>query len=191
MTPRAARLLRMFRNILLTVVALVFGIFAAGYATMRLSLPLLDGDLPLAKLSSAITIARDSRGTAVIEAKNLADAIRALGYVHAQERFFEMDLARRSAAGELSALLGPAALAIDKDKRRHRLRARMSAMWQNLPANERVWVTNYCEGVNAGLDALAARPWQYFVLHNPRTLAGSRFAVGRGGNVFHAAGARI
>ena len=164
MTPRTARLLRMFRNILLTLLVLLLGVFAAAYATMRLSLPILDGDRPLAKLASAVLITRDERGTAVIEAKSLTDAMRALGYVHAQERFFEMDLARRSAAGELSALLGPATLAMDQDKRRHRLRTRMSAMWQMLPANERVWVTNYCEGVNAGLDALAARPWQYFVL---------------------------
>ena len=90
--------------------------------------------------------------------------MRALGYIHAQERFFEMDLARRSAAGELSALLGEATLKIDKEKRQHRLRARMSATWQQVSAQDREWVSVYTAGVNAGLSALAARPWQYFVL---------------------------
>jgi hypothetical protein len=60
-------------------------------------------------LSAPVTVARDALGVATVEAANEADAARALGFLHGQERYFEMDLLRRSAAGELSALFGPLA----------------------------------------------------------------------------------
>ncbi|MFN9903089.1 MAG: penicillin acylase family protein, partial [bacterium] len=68
---------------------------------------------------------RSGNGTVTLTAGNDADAARALGYVHAQERYFEMDLLRRSAAGELSALFGEMAVEKDKSIRIHRLRARI------------------------------------------------------------------
>ena len=134
------------------------------YFTMRASLPQLDGDAPGAGFKSAVTVTRDNQGTVNIAAKNSLDTMRAIGFVHAQERFFEMDLARRSAAGELSGLLGEATIKIDKQKRLHRLRARMTAQWPQLSAEEREWIGVYTQGVNAGLNALSTRPWQYFVL---------------------------
>ena len=78
-------------------------------------------------LRAPVTIARDERGTAVVKGANRLDVARGLGFVHAQERFFEMDLARRSAAGELSALFGPVALEHDKTRRMHRMRAMLAA----------------------------------------------------------------
>ena len=137
---------------------------AAAYFAMRASLPKLDGDVAAAGFKSAVTVTRDNQGTVNISARNALDAMRAIGFIHAQERFFEMDLARRSAAGELSALLGEATIKIDKQKRLHRLRARMTAQWPQLSAAEREWIGVYTQGVNAGLNALSARPWQYFVL---------------------------
>lgn len=164
MTPRIRYYLQIARNLFIGLAVLIALLLMAAWFALRASLPMLDGNQQVAKLQSAVSIARDERGTASIQANDLPDAIRALGFVHAQERFFEMDLARRSAAGELSALLGPATLSMDKDKRRHRMRARMTAQWQATPAAERAWVTAYTEGVNAGLNALAARPWQYLIL---------------------------
>ena len=164
MMRRSRRFLRLGCKLLLGTVVLAALILMAGYFALRASLPILDGDRRVAGLQAAASIARDERGTVSIHARDLPDAIRALGFVHSQERFFEMDLARRSAAGELSALLGSATLAMDKDKRRHRMRARMNAQWQATPAAGRAWITAYTEGVNTGLNALAARPWQYFVL---------------------------
>ena len=164
MSARTRTLLRIARNILLGLATLAALLLIAAWLALRTSLPVLDGDRNAAGLEAPVSIARDDRGTVSIQANNLTDAIRALGFVHGQERFFEMDLARRSAAGELSALLGAATLQMDKDKRRHRLRARMTALWQARPAAEHAWVKAYADGVNAGLDALAARPWQYVVL---------------------------
>ena len=51
-------------------------------------------------LEHPVTVARDSRGVPTITARSRADLARALGFLHAQERFFQMDLLRRHAAGE-------------------------------------------------------------------------------------------
>ena len=59
----------------------------------------------------------------------------ALGYVHAQERFFEMDLMRRQAAGELAELFGSAALPADRETRKHRMRSRASRHWSSYRPN--------------------------------------------------------
>ena len=145
-------------------IAVLVTSIAAAYFAMRASLPQLDGEIKTAGFKAAVKATRDKLGTVNIEASNRLDAMRAIGYIHAQERFFEMDLARRSAAGELSALLGDATIKLDKDKRQHRLRARMTAQWQQLSAEDREWIGVYTQGVNAGLSALSARPWQYLVL---------------------------
>ncbi|MBL8513843.1 MAG: penicillin acylase family protein, partial [Betaproteobacteria bacterium] len=151
------------------LLALTLVLIATAYVLLRASLPALDGELKLAGLKGPATITRDARGIIGIEVTDDMDAVRALGFVHGQERFFEMDLARRSAAGELSELLGGATLAIDKDKRRHRMRARMVSHWEKASAGERALAAAYTEGVNAGVQALSTRPWQYFVLRTEPT----------------------
>ena len=174
MTLQISRPLRVARNLILVAILLLLLALAAAWIAMRMSLPALAGDRSLAGVKSAVSVSRDTRGTVTIAAADMADAVRALGFVHGQERFFEMDLTRRSAAGELSALLGPVTLPMDRDKRRHRLRARMTAQWQKLTAAERTTLSAYTEGVNAGLGALPVRPWQ----HRRRAVARGRFAAG-------------
>ena len=158
---------RTFR-VFVWLLAILAGLLAATattlYFLLRASLPQLDGNIPLDGISMHVTISRDAQGTAVIRADDRIDAMRALGYVHAQERFFEMDLTRRSAAGELSALFGAATVAIDKEKRMHRLRQRMAAHWLLLPDAQRNLISVYTQGVNAGVAALPVRPWQYLLL---------------------------
>ena len=75
-----------------------------------------------AGLESAVTIERDGLGIPTIRGRSRQDVARATGFLHAQDRFFQMDLARRRAAGELSALVGPQALPVDRHIRLHRLR---------------------------------------------------------------------
>ena len=168
MTLRARFLLRILRNTLVAILTLIAVILISVYFLLRASLPKLDGELAMSGLDAAlkapVVLSRDERGTVQIAARDMSDATRALGFVHAQERFFEMDLARRSAAGELSALLGGATLKIDQEKRIHRLRARMEKALTALPPAERVSVSDYTAGVNAGIASLSSRPWQYFLL---------------------------
>jgi penicillin amidase len=75
-----------------------------------------------------------------------------------------MDLSRRMGAGELAELLGPAILDTDRQFRLHRLRATARAAMRLLPAPQLELIRAYTEGVNAGLDALDARPPEYLIL---------------------------
>jgi len=131
---------------------------------IRASLPLLDGELALAGLGAPLTIERDARGVATIRAEDETDLVRATGFLHAQDRFFQMDLLRRSAAGELAALVGGAALELDRRLRVHRFRARAGAMLARASSSGRRSLEAYASGVNAGLSALGGKPFEYLLL---------------------------
>ena len=157
------RLKRIARITLILAGLLTVGLLSASYFVLRSSLPQLDGQRA-EQVAGKATIARDALGTAIITAETRADAYFAQGFVHAQERFFEMDLTRRSAAGELAELFGPLALPRDRAHRLHRMRARVTAFYPSLPAEQRTLLEHYSAGVNAGLQALSAKPWTYTLL---------------------------
>lgn len=155
------------RHALRAVVALVvLGLLAAGAAAIavRRSLPQYAGEQALSGLAAPVRVARDALGVVDLEARSRHDALRALGFVHAQERYFEMDLMRRSAAGELSALFGGAAIEMDRSHRLHRFRARAAAVLAQGSTAEREALDAYVDGVNAGLAALPVRPFPYLLL---------------------------
>ncbi|MCV2357538.1 penicillin acylase family protein [Paucibacter sp. TC2R-5] len=146
-----------------TAAALVLTGFSAWLA-LRASLPQLDGTIALPGLSAPLSLERDALGTAVLRGENRLDLARGLGFLHGQERFFEMDLTRRSAAGELSALFGDKALPRDIQRRAHRMRARLTERLAQMPAADQALLKAYADGVNAGLTGLPVRPWQYLIL---------------------------
>lgn len=149
---------------LLGLLAVVMLVPLAAWLWLRASLPALDGEQPLAGLESPVTITRDARGVATVRAGSSLDLARATGFVHAQERFFQMDLLRRSAAGEISALVGGAALEFDKARRMHGMRDVAQRVVASLPDDQQRLLDAYADGVNAGLAALGARPFEYGVL---------------------------
>ena len=152
------------RRALAVVLLLLVAIPLAAWLAIRASLPAYQGTARLAGATAKIQVERDALGVASIQAATADDAYRALGYVHAQERYFEMDLMRRSAAGELSALIGRATIAADKEKRLHRMRSRAREVLARTTPVERARLDAYVAGVNAGLDALGARPFPYLLL---------------------------
>ena len=156
------------RALLLILIILLAGLIAV-WMLLRASLPRLDGQISTAGLAKPASIERDALGTATIHAASRNDALYALGFVHAQERYFEMDLMRRMAAGELSELVGGAALNLDKKHRPLRLRARAQAALAGMSADERAALAAYRDGINAGLAALTSRPWEYWLLGAPPT----------------------
>ena len=149
------------------VAALLLALLAAGYGLLRASLPQLDGELRQAGLGAAVRITRDARGVPTIEAHDRLDLAYATGFVHAQDRFFQMDLARRLAAGELAELFGAVALEQDRRTRLFRFRSVARAVLAEASPAERALLESYTRGVNAGLAALAARPWEYWALRAP------------------------
>lgn len=144
---------------LLAVVAL-----AVTYAGLRASLPVVDGEIVADGLSAAATIERDAAGIPVITAATRADLAFATGFAHGQDRYFQMDLIRRQAAGELSALFGPAAIDTDKRYRFHRFRALAREVLAAATPAERSLLQRYADGVNAGLASLGTRPFEYWVV---------------------------
>ena len=156
--------LRVVVRLLAVLLVLVGVALLAGLWHVRGSLAQLDGDRALAGLSAPVDVQRDALGIATVDAANEADAARALGFLHAQERYFEKDLLRRSAAGELSALFGPIAIERDKVVRMHRLRARADDNLAAVAGDRLPVLEAYRDGVNAGLAALRSKPWPYLLL---------------------------
>jgi len=131
---------------------------------LRASLPQLDGEIRVAGLIATASIERDAEGIPVITASNRADLAFATGFAHGQDRFFQMDMIRRQAAGELSEIVGSVAIERDKRHRFHRFRNRARAVVNGAVDSDREILTAYANGVNAGLKSLGARPFEYFVL---------------------------
>jgi penicillin amidase len=130
---------------------------------LRASLAQLDGERKVPGLAATVTVARDEAGVPVIRGGNRLDLAWATGFAHAQERFFQMDLLRRTAAGELAELFGPRAVPLDRARRLHRFRARAALALAELPPADRAFVERYVAGVNAGLGSLRARPFEYLL----------------------------
>jgi penicillin amidase len=149
---------------LLVVASLAVLAFGLAWWAMERSLPQLDGIVPAPALGADASIERDARGIPVITAASRADLAFALGFAHAQDRFFQMDLSRRLAAGELSELFGAVALKSDRRTRRFGFRAVARRVVEAAPDAERTVVDAYTRGVNAGLGSLHARPWEYLLL---------------------------
>jgi penicillin amidase len=145
-------------------VLLVLAALACAYALLRASLPQLDGELREWGVTASVRITRDARGVPTIEAADRLDLAYATGFVHAQDRYFQMDLARRHAAGELAELFGTVALEEDLRTRLFRFRHVAREVLTAATAEQRALLEAYARGVNAGLASLAGRPWEYWVL---------------------------
>jgi penicillin amidase len=150
----------------ISTAVLILSCLTAAWLGLRLSLPAIDGTASLNGLGANILIQRDSAGVPTITAQNRTDLALGLGFVHAQDRFFEMDLMRRAAAGELSALLGPALIKADRDLRLHQFRRVARAALLRLDPAQRKLLDAYVAGVNAGLASLRSRPFEYWILRS-------------------------
>lgn len=137
---------------------------ASAQFALRASLPRLDGTAAAAGVAAGVTLERDALGALTVSASSRTDLAFGLGFAHAQDRFFEMDLSRRLAAGELAELVGPGAVGVDRETRSFRFRAVARAALAQAEAPERAVLEAYTRGVNAGLASLAARPWEYWIL---------------------------
>ncbi len=151
------------RAFLLVTVLLVVGA-ASMWLLLRASLPELDGALATLGLVAPMQLERDTAGTVTVRAANLQDAAFGVGYAHGQDRFFQMDLSRRLAAGELAALFGARAVPQDEMTRRFGFRAVARRVLSAASPADRAWLQAYVAGVNAGLGSLRSRPWEYWLL---------------------------
>jgi penicillin G amidase len=123
------------------------------YSMVRLALPQLDGKVAAAGLTAPVVVTRDSHGFPTITATNLEDLFFAQGYVTAQDRWFQMDGMRRAAAGELSEIVGEAALEHDRRQRILGLRAASRTTLAMASREDLSYFAAYARGVNAYRDA--------------------------------------
>jgi penicillin G amidase len=151
-------------GVLIPLLTIICAIIA--YFTIRLlrSRPLLNGNLTVSEIDEQVEIERDGAGIPVISGANRPDVAFGLGFVHAQERFFQMDMTRRAAAGELSELLGQALISLDRKIRLHQFRRRARAICSGLASEERLILERYTAGVTSGLAQLRAFPVEYCAL---------------------------
>lgn len=158
------RILRIAAIVVAVLLVLVVG--AAWWARSQVagSLPRLDGEWIVEGVAAPVTIERDGLGIPTIKAANRQDLAFATGFVHAQDRFFQMDLLRRNSAGELCELIGPALLDTDRRVRVHQFRERARRLVKAGDPSEQSLVDAYTKGVNAGLAGLSKRPFEYLLL---------------------------
>jgi penicillin amidase len=159
MTMRSLRILTL--RIISVLIGLLLLAVLGAWLYLRGSLALLDGKVTSSTLTSTVTVARDARGVPLISGSKREDLAFATGFVHAQERFFQMDLLRRAGSGELSELFGYRSLKLDKTRRLHRFRARAALALKAMSPDDRLLLERYVAGVNQGLNTLAAHPIEY------------------------------
>ena len=137
---------------------------AGAYFYLRQSLPKTQGELVLAGLGAPVDVLRDRHGIPHIYASSLEDAHFALGFVHAQDRLWQMEMNRRIGAGRLSEVLGPAALETDRFMRTLGLRGVAEANLRHYDAETRRLLDAYAAGVNAFLEQRPVLPPEFWLL---------------------------
>ena len=149
---RAPRGVRWAAWIALGLVLLLVVLAAVATWAVRRPLPQTGGELTLPGLSAEVEVVRDAHGIPQIYADTDDDLMRAQGFVHAQERFFEMDVRRHVTAGRLSEIFGADTLETDKFIRTMGWRTVAEEEWALLEPATREALAAYAEGVNAYLD---------------------------------------
>ncbi|HEX5612492.1 MAG TPA: penicillin acylase family protein [Burkholderiales bacterium] len=134
-----------------------------GFLYLRQSLPQVEGQITLAGIGAAIDIQRDRYGIPHIYAGSLEDAVFGLGYVHAQDRLWQMEMNRRIAAGRMAEVLGPAALETDRFLRTLGVRRAAEANLAHVDPETRKMLEAYAAGVNAFLASEPVLPLEFWL----------------------------
>ncbi len=151
-----------FINLSIAILAVL--VLGAVYWLAWRPLPKTSGQLAL-PVESKAEITRDALGVPHISAASWQDAVFLQGYATAQDRLWQMDALRRLASGELSEIVGPAALAVDRDARALRMRRAAEEQYRTLPPADRAVLSAYARGVNAFIETHLGRlPLEFTLL---------------------------
>ncbi|MFN8443308.1 MAG: penicillin acylase family protein [Caldilineaceae bacterium] len=154
------KLLRFF----LYVIGLVVIVLLVSYLYLRQSLPQTTGTIQLSGLQGSVEIIRDKNGVPHIFATTDLDALYALGYVHAQDRMWQMEMNRRIGNGRLSEVLGDATLSIDKFQRTVGYARLVHQEYDLLEARTQQSLQAYAAGVNAWIAEGNLLPPEFLIL---------------------------
>ena len=139
---------RIVRNVIAALLVLAGIALLSGWWFVHRPLPRLDGQITMAGLKEGVIVDRDQWGRPWIRAKSTEDLVMAQGYVMAQDRLWQMDLLRRAAAGDLSEIVGPAALKIDEENRILGMRQAAERAAKESSPEIRTLLESYARGVN-------------------------------------------
>jgi len=146
--------MRRLLHALAAIALLLFLTVLAGWQWLtRSGRPERSGSRPLAGLSAPVAVRFDDWGVPHLRGESGRDLAAALGWVHANDRFFQMELGRRAAAGRLSELFGERTVALDRGLRELRLGETARRLEAGASAESRAWLEAYASGVNAWLAA--------------------------------------
>lgn len=159
---RRAPMILLRLALLLVIVAVAAA--GGGYLLLRRSLPRLSGSVEVAGLSAPVEITRDRDMVPHIVAASRDDALFGLGYVHAQDRLWQIEFQRRIGAGRLSELLGEATLGTDRFLRTLGVYRAAQADYAALSSGSRAAVDAYVAGINAFLQTGQPLPPEFLIL---------------------------
>jgi len=138
-----------FKRVGWSLAALLIVLLAAAGTYLVRSMPTLDGAMRLPGLTQTVQVQRDTSDVTHIKAQSTHDALFALGYVHAQERGWQLEFNRRVMHGELSEVFGDATLDTDKLIRTLGIMRAANKQWEGLPQNAKDALQAYVDGINA------------------------------------------
>lgn len=164
MNDHRIRSQRIVPTTILALLLLIVLIVAGGWLFARTSLPQTRGTIQLDGLDGPVEIVRDAAGIPHIFATTDPDALFALGYVHAQDRMWQMEMSRRAGAGRLSEILGEAALPADKFLRTLGPYRAAEAAWPALEPRTQALLEAYVAGVNSWLEQGNTLPLEFWIL---------------------------
>lgn len=144
------KIMKIFAKLIAVLIlfALVLGIWF-----VRRPWPKTDGRLTIAPLSERVEVIRDEYGIPHIYAGNDRDLMIAQGYVHAQDRFWQMEVNRRIGNGTLGEMVGEGGIGFDRFIRTVGLRRMAEKSWVAFDDDTRGLLEAYADGVNAYLEA--------------------------------------
>ena len=144
--------------------ALLLIVATMGFYFLNTSLGTEDGEIALADLKNPVTVDADSLGIPSINAASRNDAFQVLGFLHARDRLFQMELMRRKSAGRLSEVFGPKAVELDKSQRDYQFEQVAKNVVAALPVDQKQVLDAYVLGVNAFINQVKVLPPEFIAL---------------------------
>ncbi|KPV48589.1 penicillin amidase, partial [Kouleothrix aurantiaca] len=159
-------LLRILRWVLVVLVVLLLVVGGGGYLWLRGALPQTSGSIKVQGPSAPVEIVRDSDAVPHIRAQSETDALFGLGYVHAQDRLWQMEFQRRIGNARLSEFAGPSQLDTDKFLRTLGVARAAKTAWASMGPEARTLIEAYVAGVNAFVSTHSGRalPVEFTIL---------------------------
>jgi penicillin amidase len=154
----------MVRAVSFSILCLIILVALLVVGLVTASLPKQNGNISLLGLGAAVTVDSDSLGIPSITAESREDAFRTLGFLHARDRLFQMELMRRKSAGRLAELFGSSAVKLDRKQRSYQMAKTANIIVNDLPTDQRRVLDAYVQGINSYIQKTSVLPPEFLAL---------------------------